>query len=235
MLTKPDRARAVGSLLLSGLPEDVRDALLAEARVIAPDRGAVLFLQGEAPRSAFVVLDGWVKLFRIAPGGTEVVVNCFTTGQSFAEPVVLQDAPYPVSAEAVTDCRLLAIRGGALRELMTRRPEVVPAVMAAMFRHLHGLVGQIEALKAQSGAQRVAHFLLDLCACEAGACEVTLPHDKTLIAGRLGMKPESLSRAFGRLGRKGVAIRQNHALIDDVARLRAYAEEDPADAWTRAK
>jgi hypothetical protein len=57
------------------------------------------------------------------------------------------------------------------------------------------LVGQIEQFKAQSSAQRVAEFLASLCVVEDGAGTVTLPYDKALIAGRLGMKPESLSRS----------------------------------------
>lgn len=60
-----------------------------------------------------------------------------------------------------------------------------------------------------------------------------LPYDKVLIAGRLGMKPESLSRTFVRLRDQGVTIRQNHAVIEDVTALRSFAEEDPAMAWAR--
>jgi hypothetical protein len=63
---------------------------------------------------------------------------------------------------------------------------------------------------------------------------VDLPYEKNLIAGRLGMKPESLSRAFRRLGDKGVAIDRNHITIGDVAALRAYSAEDPAQSWMAA-
>lgn len=99
--------------------------------------------------------------------------------------------------------------------------------------HLHNLVSQIEALKARTGAQRVAEFLCELAECQTGACEVVLPYDKILIAGRLGMKPESLSRAFARLKDEGVVVKQNRAKIDDIDHLRVYCEEDPAQAWVR--
>ena len=62
-----------------------------------------------------------------------------------------------------------------------------------------------------------------------------LPYDKVLIAGRLGMKPESLSRAFIRLKKVGVTVSQNNAAIADVARLREFAGQDPALAWGRAQ
>jgi len=55
---------------------------------------------------------------------------------------------------------------------------------------------------------------------------VTLPYDKNLIAGRLGMKPESLSRAFAKLRAQGVTVRQNHAAIADVERLQSYTLGD---------
>ena len=91
----------------------------------------------------------------------------------------------------------------------------------------------IDGLTMQEVAQRVAEFLLELAGCQDGRCDVTLPYDKVLIAGRLGMKPESLSRAFARLKPAGVTIRKNHARIEDVDRLRCYAEEDPAQAWSK--
>jgi hypothetical protein len=62
---------------------------------------------------------------------------------------------------------------------------------------------------------------------------VTLPYDKVLIAGRLGMKPESLSRAFARLKTVGVKVKKNHAEIEDIEVLRHYAEADPADSWSK--
>ena len=87
-------------------------------------------------------------------------------------------------------------------------------------------VQQIEQLKSHTGVQRVAEFLASLCPVEEGPCRINLPYDKALIAGRLGMQPESLSRSFARLKPFGVAIDQNTAEIADVAKLRSYAEEE---------
>ena len=69
-------------------------------------------------------------------------------------------------------------------------------MIATASNHLHDLVQQIEQLKAQSGVQRVADFLASLVSAESGCCNVPLPYEKTLIAGQLGLKPESLSRTF---------------------------------------
>lgn len=231
---KPEfAALARRSLLLSSVPDAVADTVLASARLRPFDRGATIFLQGEPASAIYIVAEGWVKLYRIAPNGTEAVVGVFTKGHSFGEAVAFRHDTYPVAAEAVTDCTLIRIEADTFLRMIRESPEVAIAILSATFAHLHDLVAQVEALKAQTGAQRVAEFLLELARCDAGACEVTLPYDKILIAGRLGMKPESLSRAFARLRKQGVTIRQNIAAIADVAVLREFAEEDPAAAWNR--
>jgi CRP-like cAMP-binding protein len=181
------------------------------------------------------VAEGWVKLYRIAPSGAEAVVGVFTRGASFGEAVAFRHDTYPVAAEAVTDCTLVRIEADAFLRQIRDNPEVAVSILSATYAHLHALVAQVEALKAQTGPQRVAEFLLELSPCREGACEVTLPYDKVLIAGRLGMKPESLSRAFARLKDHGVTVRQNLAQIEDVGVLREYVEEDPAQAWARER
>ena len=233
-MTPELEAIARQSLLLSAVPEAEAGDILRDSHLVNFDRGQTIFIQGERARAIYIVVDGWVKLYRLAPSGTEAVVGVFTKGRSFGEAVAFRKDVYPVSAEAVTRCRLIRIDADIFLRGIRNSPDVAVAVLTATFQHLHSLVEQLEALKARTGAQRVAEFLCELAApCEEGYCEVRLPYDKVLIAGRLGMKPESLSRAFAKLKPIGVQIRQNKAKIDDMAGLRAYAEEDPAGAWTR--
>lgn len=224
---------ARNSLLLRGLPDEVANGVLLEASTREMDRGDTIFLQGETARAIHVVIDGWVKLYRLSANGNEAIVNVFTRRHSFGEAVALRGLPYPVSAEAVSDCTLLVIPGCSFVDVLRREPELALAILATTFQHLHELVGQIEQIKSQTGAQRLAAFLVRLCDREKGECIVTLPYDKAVIAGRLGMKPESLSRAFSRLRKVGVHVAHYHARIDDVTALCEFADEDPANAWSK--
>lgn len=235
MLNSTDVRTAREAVLFAGLPGDLADAILQRATTKTCQRGETIFVQGDSAQNFYVVLDGWVKLFRITPTGAEAVVGVFTKGRSFGEAVAFDGTPYPVSAEAVTEARLLALRASILSNMMRERPEIALAIVSSTFRHLQGLVAQVEQLKAHTGAQRVAEFLLELCPCGEGACELTLPYDKTLIAGRLGMQPPSLSRAFNKLEEIGVTIRQNRAIIADVGRLKDYMLEDRSAPWRKGE
>jgi len=234
MLTDAMQIAARSSLLLKSLPEPVAESVLSEAMPKTYNHGEILFLQGETAKFIHIVLDGWIKLYRISPNGNEAVVRVFTKGQSFGEAVAFRNEEYPVSCEAVTDCRIIQIRTSSLITKMKDEPEICLSVLASTFQHLHALVSQLEQMKAQTGAQRVAEFLLDLAPTDSGSCVVTLPYDKVLIAGHLGMKPASLSRAFAKLRSVDVKIARNHASIGNLERLRDYAEEDPAEAWSQA-
>ena len=211
------------SVLLSGLSEDMRENLLKDSVRRSYREGETIFVQGDVARSVLIVLSGYVKLSRMTPSGNEAVVTIMGRNRSFAEAMVLRGEPYPVSAEAISDCTLLQIDGVRLRQFLLENQEFAIRMLASTIVHLQGLDDQIERLKAHTGVQRVAQFLADLTDLENGACEVSLPYNKRLIAGHLGMQPESLSRAFARLREHGVRVDANKAEIDDIAALRLLA------------
>ncbi|MFO1137788.1 MAG: Crp/Fnr family transcriptional regulator [Paracoccus sp. (in: a-proteobacteria)] len=213
------------SVLLSGLSEDMRDKLLKDSVRRTYSEGETIFMQGDTARAVFIVLSGFIKLSRMTPNGTEAVVTIMGRNRSFAEAMVLRGEPYPVTAEAITDSTLLQIDGVRLRQFLLENQEFAIRMLASTFVHLQGLVDQIERLKAHTGVQRVAQFLADLTDEETGPCEVRLPYNKRLIAGHLGMQPESLSRAFARLREHGVRVDASKAEIDDIATLRLLAQD----------
>lgn len=223
-LSKIDLQTARAAPIFSSLPAAPLEALLSEALLKPIRRGELLFVQGDPATSFFVVLDGWVKVYRLTPSGGEVVVAIFTRGQSFAEAAAFVGGRFPASAEAVTDGRILKLQSSNLLRLIRKNPDIGLAMLASTSMHLHMLVQQIEQLKAHTGAQRVAEFLSSLTDIQHGKCTLALPYDKALIAGRLGMQPESLSRAFAKLKDIGVSVEQSMAHIDDISRLRTYAE-----------
>lgn len=233
----PDLATAVtSSVLLGHLPKDALDRMLEFSIRREFSHGEIIFLQGEPASAIFLILRGTVKLFRISPGGAEAVVSIFGRSRSFGEAAALRDETYPVSAEAIADTELLQIDGKRLRRQILDDPNLGLSLLAASYVHLHGLVEQVERLKARSGVQRLAEFLVELAGADeadGGAVTLTLPYNKTLIAGELGLQPESLSRAFAKLRESGVQIEGNLARIDDLDRLRDLSSQDKGQPWMR--
>lgn len=216
--------------LFRALRGDLLETLTSDAMVSECDRGEVLFMQGEPASYFFIVLEGWIKIFRITPAGDEAIVGIFTRGRTFAEAAAFTAGVFPATAEAVTEARVLRIPANRLLEKISKSPELGLAMLASTSAHLHQLVMQIEQLKTHTGAQRVAEFFVSMAPCSRGPCTIQLPYDKSILAGKLGLKPESLSRAFKRLREIGVEIERNKANIADVGRLEAFVEAERAEA-----
>lgn len=223
---RPEIALVRSAPLLAGMPETAFQAMMGVASIRRVKEGEQVFVQGEPATYFFMVLDGWIKVLRLTPAGSEAVVAVFTRGQSFAEAAAFTEGRFPATAEAVTDARLVRFQSGNLRQLIRDNPDIGMSMLASTSGHLHMLVQQIEQLKAHTGAQRVAEFLLSLCGEAGGPCRIDLPYDKTLIAGRLGMQPESLSRAFAKLRTHGVVIDQSVATVTNPGQLRQFVFAD---------
>jgi len=224
---------AQASAMLSQLPAPVLENLMANSVQRSFSSGETIFLQGEPAYAIFLIVEGWVKLYRISTSGAEAVVAILKRNRSFGEAVALRDQPYPVSAEAISDCTLVQIDGKRIRRQIIENPELGLNLLAATQVHLHALIEQVEQLKARSGVQRLAEFLVDLAEGQANHNRLPLPYNKTLIAGHLGIQPESLSRAFAKLRDHGVRIEGNHATIDDLELLRDLANQDKGQPWVR--
>lgn len=224
-LDAADLEKVHATPLFTHLGEDVARMVIGDREPRVFERGRTIFLQGDPAEAFFLALDGWVKLFRILPDGDEAVVAVMAPGECFAEAVMFMGGRYPVSAEAVTDCRLLRIDAQAIRAAMLADPRVATALLASIAHHTETLSDQVEHMKVLGAPQRVADFLVKAARVERGAASLTLPYDKALIARRLGMTPESFSRALAILRDHGVRVERDAVEIANMARLRAFVRE----------
>ncbi len=223
-LDQVDAGRVRRTALFRGLPERSFDRLARRMRPVAATGGSLLFVQDQPADRFFILLDGWVKLARLSEDGAEAVVHVVAPGETFAEAAVFAQGVFPVCAEAVTDVRALALSAADMTEAIAVDSAIALAMLESLSMRLRQLVGQIESLQIKPAPRRVAEFLLTLCPPRADSCTLVLPLNKALIAHRLGMRPETFSRALGRLRSAGVEPQEGRIVVASVAALRRQAE-----------
>ncbi|MGI9416136.1 MAG: Crp/Fnr family transcriptional regulator [Hyphomicrobiales bacterium] len=205
--------------LFSGLSDVALLRIIGNSTPRPYVKGQVLFERGDEADHFYAVLDGWVKLCRRTSDGEEVVLGIFTRGETFAEAVMFMGERFPASAEVVGDSRLLTLRRDSVLARLRDDPDLAFGMLASTSRHLKLLVEQIEQIKGRPGIKRVGDFILKLCPVYEGSAVVGLPYEKALIAARLGMKPESFSRALARLRSVGVRAERDHITVADIREL----------------
>ncbi|MDJ0949186.1 MAG: Crp/Fnr family transcriptional regulator [Alphaproteobacteria bacterium] len=213
--------------LFSGLERETLFPLLANARVRPYSPGAVLFLQGDPAERFFIVLNGWVKLWRETAAGDETVLGIFTRGESFAEAAIFDSARYPVNAEVVAAADLVTVPARPFINAIRSDPVLALRMLGSMSRHMRRLVAQLEQVQSRSAAQRVAGFLLRLRPAAPDSQVIELPYDKSLVAARLGMRPETFSRALQRLRDIGVEVQGGLVTVADVGALQQFCQDEP--------
>ncbi len=209
--------------LFGGLPVEALKAVFDHNPPGQYPKKSLLFQEGDKADHFYLVIKGLVKLFRCSLDGHEAVIGVFGEGQTFAECAMFMGAVFPVSAEVVSDARLLRVEGATMRRVIHNDPGIAFSMLASASRHLKTMVDQIELMKVHTGPERVAEFLLGLSSSSSGVVTVNLPFEKTLIANTLGMKPESFSRALAKLREVGVMTKGDHVIISDVDALVRYA------------
>lgn len=191
-------------------------------------KGSELFSAGDRADVFFLIVDGWVKLYRMTREGGEVIINVFAPGETFAEAAVFSPAQrYPVSAQAVEDVTVLEIARSVLVKRMRENGDLALQMLGAVSARQHFLVQQIEQIAAKSAPQRIGIFLLRLC--QPGQKKnalVHLPYDKFLVAKRLNIQPETFSRSWARLKAQGVSMKKRDVTISNVQALAEYCDWD---------
>jgi CRP-like cAMP-binding protein len=84
---------------------------------------------------------------------------------------------------------------------------------------------ELEHISIQNASQRIGCFLLRLTdQNNKGPSTIHLPYDKTLVAARLGMQPETFSRALAKLRTQtGIHIKGSTIELESIQQLSSYS------------
>lgn len=200
------------------------EPIVRDTRVVRARRGEMLFSKGDPCAGFHVIMYGQVKLSLSTAQGGEKVLQIYGPGQTFGEAVMFLERPYPVHAQALSEALLLHVSRKSVFDAIETNHDFGRHMLGGLSMRLHELVGDVEALSMRSAAQRLVGYLLNLCEAAPGAPpRATLPTAKHLIASRLNLTPETLSRILHTLVQDEVIrVEGRSVTICDLERLRAF-------------
>jgi CRP/FNR family transcriptional regulator len=184
----------------------VEDAGLARLEGIAQlrryPRGQVIFSQGEPVPGAFVVRDGLVRVYRLAPTGKEHVLYLAEPGRTFAEVAAVGGMPCPAFAQALEPTTCVLLPTGPLARALQEDHPLCLQLIAGLAERARHMVQLLEDVVLRDASARLARYLLE-AAGQQGAT-VELPAGKRHVASHLNLASETLSRTLRRLADAGL-------------------------------
>ena len=229
-MTNAARELMLKSVLFGNLEPAQLDTLLQHTRSAVLEEGQVLFEQQRPANEIFMLQAGQVKLMRISSEGQEKVIDLISPGNTFAEAIMFSRiSVYPVTAAALCASKLLCFDANTYADILHQSTDACFSIMAHLSRRQHWLIGEIDRLTLHNATFRIIAYLLDqIPSTHLGTSEVNLNTPKHVIASRLSMTPETLSRTLSKLSRDGlINISEQSIILKDVGQLRGYVQGSP--------
>ena len=212
------------SLLFSSLNEAELAELsrLAIERSFRPDE--FVFWEGDAPDYFYVVVEGRIKIAKYSSSGKEFIIAFFGPGEMFGEVAVFEVKPYPASAQAVADTRVLVIKKDAFLSFLATRPQVALEIINVLGGRLRDAQSRLKDLAGERVEQRIAMTLLML----SSKLGLTLPFTRQEIANMAGTTTETAIRVTSQLKERGIirSVRGKIIILDET-KLRLLSEGPP--------
>lgn len=209
-----------------GLARDRLTQVVRLARLERMGRGSWVARRGEQLQGVVAIAKGMVKLAMRGAGDAERVLRFVGPGETFGEASVLLGRPSAVDALTLADTVLAVIASASIRSLMASDARFARRMAKLLAERMLVLLAEIEASELRPAGERLASYLLTLAqpTAEAGRWTAHLPATKTLVAARLGMKKETLSRLLHDLAsRRLIEVSRRDIAILEPQRLQELA------------
>jgi CRP/FNR family transcriptional regulator len=218
----PEIIRECG--LFCGLTPESFEKLARIARVVRFERGRTVFRVGDPCPGIYVVGEGAVRIFKVAPTGKEHVLHFARAGMTFAEVAVIGRFDCPADAVAAEDSVCALIPAAEFHQILNRDHAFCIEIIIGMSKWVHNLVGLLEDLVLRDATARVARHLIQSDRTE-GQGDFALPMRKKDLASHLNLTSETLSRTLHRLVDCGLIERHDQRIrIRDLAKLQEVAD-----------
>lgn len=182
-----------------------------------------LVREGDPADFLHVIVEGQVEVYS-AHRDHETTVAVLGPGKSFIVAAVVLDRIYLKSARALSPARVLLIPAEAVRRYFAEDAAFARALALELAVAYRSVVKELKNQKLRSSLERLANWLLIRDKETGGTNRFELPFDKKVLASRLGMAPEVLSRSFASLVNYKVTVNGKAISIGDVEALRRLAK-----------
>jgi len=216
------------ALLFSGLDKEARESIARLAIDRKVPAGQTVVRDGDPADGFYVILDGKVKVYKLAPDGRQQILHVFGPGQAFAEAAMFAGETFPAFAETLAESRLAFFPRERFLKGLGENPALAFGLIASLSRLCRQLTSLVEQIALTDVAGRLARYLTDLARRKGVPLEkgrsVRLDIPKGELARQLGTAPETLSRGLARLAAADlIAVDGKIITFRKAARLEALA------------
>jgi len=135
-------------------------AHLPRTSILEYRRGQTIYSPEQPSASIYLVIDGKVKVSRLAGDGNEVVVDIYRADDFFGESAFLNLSRRPEQAMALENARLMSWTSADIEDIIARRPLLAVALLQIFVQRATDFSRRIESFAVDNIPRRLACSLI---------------------------------------------------------------------------
>src|SRR6201987_482040 len=199
------------------LPKPSLEELEKVKYASAYPEGAVLFVEGQAPRGVYVICTGRVKLTTTSRDGKTLILRIAEAGEVLGLHATVSGRPYELTAETLQPCQLDFIRRDDFLRFLQNHADACLNAAQHLSQNCQDAYEMIRSLGlSHSVSEKVARLLLEWAADgentkEGIRIKVSLTHEE--IAQLIGTSRETVTRVLSEFRDKKLARLRGSTLM----------------------
>jgi CRP/FNR family transcriptional regulator, cyclic AMP receptor protein len=180
-------------------------------------QGAVLFVEGQAPRGVYMICGGRVKLSTTSRDGKTLILRIAQAGEVLGLHATVSGKPYELTAEALQPCQLDFIRRDDFLRFLQHHSDACLNAAQHLSKNCQSAYEMIRSLGlSHSVAEKLVRLLLEWSSDgdvvkEGIRIKVSLTHEE--IAQLIGTSRETVTRVLGEFRQKKLAQLRGSTLV----------------------
>jgi CRP/FNR family transcriptional regulator len=188
------------------------------SNIVEYRKGQLIYNQDQPSTSIFLVIDGKVKVSRVAADGHQVVVDIYQPDEFFGESAFLGLPHRAEQACALDDTRLMTWTATEIEDIVMKRPRLAVALLQILTQRTIDFTHRIEGFSVDNISRRLARSLLrfsDRLGTQEDDGSIRMaPFTHELLAQYVGTSREIVThymnqfrrRGYLRYSRKGITL-----------------------------
>jgi CRP/FNR family transcriptional regulator, cyclic AMP receptor protein len=208
-------------------PAAVKDFDAIKSTATYP-KGALLFMERQEARGAFLLCEGEVKLSISSSEGKTLIMRVAKAGEILGLMAAMSGGSYEVTAETIHPCQVAFVRREDFQRFVAKYPEASQGVARQMTMQYQAACEQLRTVGLSASAQeKLARLLLAWSAGmeqTKGGTRIKIPLTHEEIAEFIGTTRETVTRTLSDFKvRHLVAIQGSTMMIPSRAALETFA------------
>ncbi len=211
------------------LPTSALQAFESIKYATAYPKGAVLFVEGQAPRGIFVLCKGRVKLSICATDGKTLILKIAEPGEVLGLSATVSGKPYELTCETIDPCQVNFVKREDFLRFLREHSEACFKVAEQRSEKYNNACHEVRSLGlSHSAGEKLAKLLLEWSSKNGEASKqeprlkLALTHEE--IAQMIGTSRETVTRLFADLKKRQIVQSKGSTLIiRNKAALKALA------------